>query len=157
MKWVGGLLSFFHFQPADKSVDIADKEHNKADENGYVGAVGQRSKSPEDYEHDIVCSVKQRKISTSSECKVDRGEAGGNGNGAGNKICSIEIAENKVKEKRNQNGKQRHKSDFKLAEMIDTDLGVTILKWISEPCNKREESHGSSHTEVSDHFTVIVE
>ena len=136
MKWVGGLLPFFHFQPAGKSVDIADKEHNKADENGDVGAVGQRSKSPEDYENDIVCSVKQRKISTSSECKVDRGKAGRYGNGAGDKICSIEIAENKVKEKRNENGEQRHECDFKLGEMIDANLGVTILKWIPEPCNK---------------------
>ena len=121
-------MSFFHFQPADKSVDIADKEHNKADENGYVGAVGQRSKSPEDYEHDIVCSVKQRKISASSECKVNRGKAGRYGNGAGNEVCGIEIAENKVKEKRNQNGKQRHECDFKLGEMIDANLGVTIFK-----------------------------
>lgn len=99
MKWVGGLLSFFHFQPADKTVDIADKEHNKADENGDVGAVGQRSKSPEDYEHDIVCSVKQRKISASSECKVDRGKAGRNGNGAGNEVCGIEVAKYKIENK----------------------------------------------------------
>ena len=138
MEWITVFLTLFHFQPADKAVNIAYKKHSKADKDRNVGAVCHCSESPENYEDNIVCSIKKREKCTSSECEINCGKTGRDGNSTGNEICSIEISENVVENDGDEAGQQGHESYLKYAEMIDPDLCVSILKWVSEPCDKRE-------------------
>lgn len=80
------MLSFIHFQPAEKTVNIIDEERQKAHRNRNVGAVIYRGNNPQNNQHDIICCVSKGEIGASPEGKIYRYKACGNRDGAYNKV-----------------------------------------------------------------------
>ena len=59
---------------------------------------------PQNNQDNIICSVSHRKIWTAAECEVYGDEACGDGECTRNKIGSVEVFQNEIKQQRHDNG-----------------------------------------------------
>ncbi len=148
-------LPFMHTPPADKAVDIVEKKGGKADDHRKIGDIVCGGKQPHYYQHDVVCRISHGKILTAAECEIHGGKACCYRESARQQICRIEIRQYKVKHDRHGGSQQKHKSKFGTAYTVDGDLRVPSLVRIAKPRNERKQSHGSGHTEVCYHLSVI--
>ena len=111
-----GGLTFFHFSPVCKSVQVVCKERSEAHGNRDVFCVLNARQNPQNNQHDIVRRVSERKKRASPEREINREEACRHGNRAWDNIRGIERAQNEVKSHGNSRRQYPHKNNFPRAD-----------------------------------------
>ena len=83
-------ILFFHFAPIVKPVEVVCQKHNEAYGDGKIGDVLKACQHPQKDQHQVVCGVGQGVVGGTAEGEVHGDKAGGNGQGAGGKVCGVE-------------------------------------------------------------------
>lgn len=148
-------LACFHFLPVEKSVYIVEKERDEANDNGNVANVGDACQRPKNNQNDIVCGICNGKERTSAEREIYGEKTGGHRNGTRNHIRGVKKVQNKVKNKGDDCGGEKHETDFVFADCVDLHFRLVSFIWMSEPGHQCKNCHGHGHAEIGQHFAVV--
>ena len=83
-------LSFLHFAPVQKAVQIVGKEHHKTDDDGKIGKIFDGGERPQHDEHDVVRGVGERIIGAAAEGQVHREKARRHRDGARDEVGGMQ-------------------------------------------------------------------
>lgn len=151
----GCFLTFHHFRPVEKAVQIVDKEDNEANYDRHVRRSRVGRQRPKNYQHQIVRGISQGKKGAASESKVHGKETCGNGYRADKQVCRAKRAENEIKRHGDNRRQRERKQYFFYPEPVDLDLGAVALERIPYPGNQSADSHRRAHSKISYHLAVI--
>ena len=106
------FLSYFHLFPTNKTIYIVKKKCNKTHDNRNISDIKNTCQYPQNYKHNIICSIGKCKVWTSSKCKIHCDKTCCNGDCTWNNICGVEVLQYKVKDNCNDNSDYPHKNIF---------------------------------------------
>ena len=127
------MLSGLHPSPADKTVQVVDQKHAKADNHREIGDVRGCCQAPQHNQHGVVCGIGQCKIGAAAEGQVYGQKAGGYRYGAGNQIGRVERPEDPLKREGHDGRQRRHKRKLPRPQRVDLNLRPVALKRVTEP------------------------
>ena len=148
-------LSFLHPLPIYKSVDVVEKESDKADNDRDIACVMHARQHPQNDENDIVCGIREGVKRRAAKGQIYGEKAGGYRYRAWNEVRRVEICENEIEDHRNKNRKRPYQQVLLLADSVDLYLGLVVFVGMSKPGDQREHRHRHRHSEIGRHLSVV--
>lgn len=148
-------LPFIHYAPVYKPVAVQDKKRNKTNYHGQIRNMSITCHAPHNYEHYIVCTVKQRIETASSRSQIRRQKRREYGNCADYQVRGIQSAQYKVKRHCYYYRRSQEQTPFPAGNAVDFNLAPVSVIGVSKPRNQRPKRNGRSHTQVGYHFPVV--